>query len=81
MLHSITKEQRITKAIDEMLEKCNDAFTSTLNDEMRFTIAQKGRAFTHPSHNVMGGAQKTKTTFNCSICKLPGHTAPNCPNK
>ena len=72
------KVARITEAINEMFEKCNGVF----GDGMPLTIAQKGRAFTHPCNNIiLGGVQKTKTTFHCSFCRSTSHTARNCPKK
>ena len=46
------------------------------NKWMPPTIAQAGRAFTIPSENViLGGRQKTKKTYKCSVCGSTQHTA------
>lgn len=45
------------------------------------TIAQSGRAFTHPAQNVVGGRQKVKRHYSCSLCGKQGHNASNCPIK
>ena len=56
---------------DETLTKLNEAAVHP-NTGMPPTIAQKGRAFLHPSHHVLGGAEKTKKQYHCSICHEAG---------
>ena len=65
---------------DETLTKLNEAAILP-NTGMPGTIAKDGRDFVHPSHHVLGGAEKTKKPYHCSICHKTGHNKSNCSNK
>ena len=53
---------------DETLTQLNEVAIHP-NTGMPATIAQDGHAFLHPSHHVLGGAEKTKKTV--SLFYLP----------
>lgn len=74
------KNEKVDSILEKTLQDL-DNLKVFPNKGMPPTIAQSGRAFTHPSHNVFAGRQKTKRNYTCSTCHQSGHNAQNCPYK
>ena len=74
------RNPEVNNILQESLQRLRSTQKNSTNG-MPPTMSLQGRFAVHPTNNVvLGGKQKTKRSYKCSICNQMGHNKATCPN-